>query len=167
MILAGDIGGTKTLLALYDWKDQRVEPIRQESYWSEDYGSLEEVLTEFLEEKSEGITDGDIHEELTKSEDLKTDPELSSSPTLTGACFGVAGPVLNNICRTMNLPWVIDGKKIAQHLDLKKVRLLNDLEATACGLLELQPDEARILKSFRACSDKRYPCVDCSGNRSG
>jgi glucokinase len=147
MILAGDIGGTKTLLALYDWKDQRVEPIRQESYWSEDYGSLEEVLTEFLEEESEGITDVDIHEEPTKSEESKTDPEPSSSPTLTGACFGVAGPVLNNICRTTNLAWVIDGKKIAQHLDLKHVRLLNDLEATACGLLELQPDELESLNS--------------------
>jgi glucokinase len=145
MILAGDIGGTKTLLALYDWKDQRVEPVRQESYWSADYGSLEEVLTEFLEEESESITDIEIEEEATKSEESKTYPASSSSPTLTGACFGVAGPVLSNICRTTNLPWVIDGKKIAQHLEIKEARLLNDLEATAYGLMELQPDELESL----------------------
>ena len=129
MILAGDIGGTKILLALYDWKDQRVEPIRQESYWSSDYGSLEEVLTEFLEDEPEDMADS------------------SSSLTLTGACFGVPGPVLNNICRTTNLPWVIDGKKIAQHLEVKKASLLNDLEATAYGLMELQPEEFESLNS--------------------
>ncbi|MDX1412186.1 MAG: glucokinase [Nitrospirales bacterium] len=145
MILAGDIGGTKTLLALYDWKDQRVEPVRQESYWSEDYGSLEEVLTEFLEEESEGIPDVEISQEPTNSEESKTSPEPSSSPTLTGACFGVAGPVLNNVCRTTNIPWVIDGQKIAQHLQMKNVRLLNDLEATAYGLMELHPDELESL----------------------
>jgi len=145
MILAGDIGGTKTLLALYDWKDQRVEPIRQESYWSADYGSLEEVLTEFLEEESESITEIESEDKPTESEESKTFPDSPSSPTLTGACFGVAGPVLNNICRTTNLPWVIDGQKIAQHLQIKNARLLNDLEVTAYGLMEVNPDELESL----------------------
>ncbi len=145
MILAGDIGGTKTLLALYDWKDQRVAPIRQESYWSADYESLEEVLTEFLEEESQAVTDIDNEEKPTENEVSATDSESPSLATLTSACFGVAGPVLNNVCRTTNLPWIIDGKKIAQHLQIKKARLLNDVEATAYGLMELQPEELESL----------------------
>ena len=50
MILAGDIGGTKINLALYDWEKGRVDPIREDTIWTADYESLEEVLTEFLEE---------------------------------------------------------------------------------------------------------------------
>ena len=145
MIIAGDIGGTKTLLALFDWKDQRVEPIRQESYWSADYASLEEVLTEFLEEESEEIPPSEIEEEATQRGESRKDSDSSSSPALTGACFGVAGPVLNNVCRGTNLHWIIDGKKIAQHLEIKQAHLLNDLEATAYGLMELQPDELESL----------------------
>ena len=147
MILAGDIGGTKTLLALYDWKDQRVEPLREESYWSADYASLEEVLNEFLEEDSKDFP-GIESEEAPSGQEGSTEPSnspSSGSPTLTSACFGVAGPVLNNISRTTNLPWVIDGQKIADHLQLKRVRLLNDLEATAYGLMELHADELESL----------------------
>ena len=48
MILAGDIGGTKTNLALYDWTTERVEPLRVESFHSGDYTSLEDILVEFL-----------------------------------------------------------------------------------------------------------------------
>ena len=48
MILAGDIGGTKTHLALYDWTGERIDPVRLETFHSADYASLDEMLTEFL-----------------------------------------------------------------------------------------------------------------------
>ena len=152
MILAGDIGATKTLLALFDWKDERVEPIREDSFWSQDYESLEDIITEFLEEdlyvsQSE---EGDEHEEEEDEQSgesaspagLSAD-EIRSS--LTAACFGVPGVVLKNTCKTTNLPWVIKGEKLCEHLDVTHVQLINDLEATAHGLLVLRPDELESL----------------------
>ena len=138
MILAGDIGGTKINLALYDWDKERVDPIREDTVWTADYESLEEVLTEFLEEPTSAEPDPD--DPLEGTEDSSTKPSSSESP-LTAACFGVPGPVLNNICRTTNIPWTIEGDKLAEFLKIPQVRLLNDLEATAYGLQLLQPDE--------------------------
>jgi glucokinase len=60
---------------------------------------------------------------------------------LTAACFGVPGPVLNNTCRTTNIPWTIEGDKLDDFLHIPQVRLLNDLEATGYGLQLLRPDE--------------------------
>ena len=136
MILAGDIGGTKVNLALYDWDKGRVDPIREDTVWTADYESLEEVLTEFLEEQSESDSD----ETLEDIDDSSTKSPSIESP-LTAACFGVAGPVLNNTCRTTNIPWTIDGDKLAELLHIPQVRLLNDLEATGYGLQLLRPDE--------------------------
>ena len=135
MILAGDIGGTKTRLALYDWKDRRVDAIREEFYYSHDYESLEEVLTEFLEEEPANAPDIEAEDTITEKEStVAPDSPSNSLPTLTSACFGVAGPVLKNLCRTTNLPWVVDGKRVAEHLKIRRAQLLNDLEATAYGL---------------------------------
>ena len=138
MILAGDIGGTKINLALYDWENERVEPIREDSVWTADYESLEEVLTEFLEEPTS--TESDLDDESEDEDDASTKAPPAESP-LTAACFGVPGPVLNNTCRTTNVPWTIEGDKLAEFLNIPKVRLLNDLEATAYGLPLLKPDE--------------------------
>ncbi|WP_447969443.1 glucokinase [Nitrospira sp. M1] len=147
MILAGDIGGTKTLLAIFDWKDSRVEPLREDSFWSQDYESLEEIITEFLEaEDSPPSSDSD--EEDEGSDESSATSQLSSAEiraSLTSACFGVPGPVINNTCKTTNLPWVIKGETLADFLEVKDVRLVNDLEATAHGLLVLRPDEVESL----------------------
>ncbi len=102
MILAGDIGGTKINLALYDWKNERVEPIREDSVWTADYESLEEVLTEFLEDSAS--TESDSDDEPEDEEGASTNTSSTENP-LTAACFGVPGPVLNNTCRTTNIPW--------------------------------------------------------------
>lgn len=138
MILAGDIGATKINLALYDWDKERVEPIREDTVWTADYESLEEVLTEFLEEPASEEPDPD--DPLEEDEDSSSKPTSSESP-LTAACFGVPGPVLNNTCRTTNIPWTIEGDTLAKFLKIPHVRLLNDLEATGYGLQLLQPDE--------------------------
>lgn len=112
MILAGDIGGTKTVLAICD-ADLRI--VRDATYASHDHASLEDILEQFLEAGDRG--------------------------NLSAACFGVAGPVVNGRAEITNLPWVIDGKVVAERLGGIPVTLLNDLQATALGMLVL-PDAA-------------------------
>ena len=68
-------------------------------------------------------------------------------PHLEAACFGVAGPVIQNHCQTTNLPWVVDGATLAKQFDIRDVKLLNDLEAMAHGILLLRPDELVILNA--------------------
>lgn len=140
MILAGDIGGTKINLALYDWNKERVDPIREDTFWTADYGSLEEVLTEFLEES---VSADSTPDEVVDDIDDSTSGNIPPSPPgpLSAACFGVAGPVLNNTSRTTNISWTIEGSKLAEFLNIPHVRLINDLEATAYGLQLLRPDE--------------------------
>ena len=138
MILAGDIGGTKINLAIYDWDKGRVDPIREDTVWTADYESLEEVLTEFLEEPE--ATEPDSDDLPEEEEDSDSSPSPSLSP-ITAACFGVPGPVLNNTCRTTNIPWTIEGDKLAEFLNIPQVKLLNDLEAMAYGLPFLEPEE--------------------------
>ena len=139
MILAGDIGGTKINLALYDWEKGRVEPIREDTVWTADYESLKEVLTEFLEDSDTAESDSD--EPTGEEENDSSKNTTSSESPLTAACFGVPGPVLNNTCRTTNIPWTIEGDALAEFLNIPQVRLLNDLEATAYGIPFLEPEE--------------------------
>ncbi len=142
MILAGDIGATKINLALYDWEKERVDPVREDSVWTADYESLEEVLTEFLEEPVKSPLEmEEAMEGKDFSSESSSEPEPISNFTITGACFGVPGPVLNNTCRTTNIPWMVEGDKLAEFLNVPQVRLLNDLEATAYGLQLLNPEE--------------------------
>ncbi|MCA9470655.1 MAG: glucokinase [Nitrospirales bacterium] len=148
MILAGDIGATKTLLALFDWTDERVEPIREDSFWSQDYESLEDILSEFLDQDEMAVPP-ELEEDGANSQDSPvSSPRLSGSEiraSLTTACFGVPGPVIDNACKTTNLPWLLKGETLAEHLQVKTVRLVNDLEATGHGLLVLRPDELESL----------------------
>jgi len=99
------------------------------------------MLTEFLvPPKSPTPLD-----ELDQANDENEGPLKESTPgeplKIDAACFGVAGPVLENFSRTTNLPWVIDGAALAKQFDIPQVRLLNDLEAMAHGILLLRPDE--------------------------
>ncbi len=144
MILAGDIGGTKTYLALYDWKEDRVEPAREEKFFNADFESFEEILSEFLAPPDEPSDDFEMEDD--------PDEESSSEPpaepldeTIDAACFGVAGPVVDNRCRATNLPWVIDGNTLTTHLNSQKVQLLNDVEALGHGILLLNPDETELI----------------------
>ena len=115
MIIAGDIGGTKTVLALYELESGKVKLFKQAVFPSKGHNSLEEILEKFLSnEKNFQIETG---------------------------CFGVAGAVLAGKCKTTNLPWELDEQKLAAFLKAKKVKLLNDLEAAAYGMLFLNPGE--------------------------
>lgn len=114
MILAGDIGGTKTVLALIETQaDGSLSVRREQTFASGDYPTFEEILQLFL------------------LNEVRVD----------AACFGIAGPVINQRCQTTNLPWLLDGEQLKTLLATEKVKLLNDLEAMAVGMLHLKADE--------------------------
>lgn len=116
MIIAGDIGGTKTNVALFDGEGERIgRVVVQQSFPSRDYGSLEAILAEFVS----------THR-----------PEV-----ITHACFGVAGPVVEGRVEATNLVWTVSDRKLAETLGVPSVLLINDLEATAYGIEELRPEQ--------------------------
>ncbi len=169
MILAGDIGGTKTRLALFEWTTERVEPVREETYPSRDYGALEDVLREFVDTPlarpaSPSGPDASSDEEPTA--DLQASGE-AAPPLITAACFGVAGPVMENRCRATNLPWIVDGNELAHAFSLGPVRLLNDLEAMAHGVVLLRPDELAVLNQGKAPGDKSVMALIAAGTGLG
>jgi glucokinase len=125
MLLAGDIGGTKTVLALYTQRGGELILAREVSVPSRDHAAFEDILTPFL-----GL----------------------EPPPLMGAAFGVAGPVVQGRCHTTNLPWVLDEADLAARLGCP-VRLLNDLEAAALGMLQLPPDQRVPLSTCRRARD--------------
>ncbi|MGD0959057.1 MAG: glucokinase [Methylomonas sp.] len=110
MILAGDIGGTKTVLALINHHPvQGLQCIHEQTFASTEFQDFDEILNLFL----------------------------VNSPIVTAACFGVAGPIIDQRCQTTNLPWILDGERLKIRLATEKVKLLNDLEAMALGMLYL------------------------------
>jgi glucokinase len=131
MILAGDVGGTKINLGVYRRDDSPagVTRERSEQFASEDFTNLVEVVRKFLR-----------HVDV-RAEDVES------------ACFGVAGPVLDNVTRTPNLAWEIDGYALAAEVRLAKVLLINDLVATAEGMLVLRPDQLATLQEGEADAD--------------
>ncbi len=156
MILAGDIGGTKTYLALFDWREARVEPVREERFLNADFDSLEEILEEFLRagagkgnaDNASGETGAETGTETGATSDAAADADVDISPSmpLRAACFGVAGPVIDNRCRATNLPWTIDGHALTETLNTSRVRVINDVEAAAYGVLVLNPDEIEMIQ---------------------
>jgi glucokinase len=145
MIVAGDIGGTKTHLALFDWKKERVDPVRFETFHSADYTSLEDMLTEFLGPAKSPTPIDDFTTEKRDAAEPEPERPEEELPKIDAACFGIAGPVIQNHSRTTNLPWVVDGATLAKQFDIPRVKLINDLEAMAHGILLLRPDEVEIL----------------------
>ncbi len=119
MILAGDIGGTKTVLGLFEESEDALTLVRDGTFPSRDYGSLEEILSQFL----------------------KAERGLA----LRAGCFGVAGAVIDGKARTTNLPWQLDEEALTAAIRAPRVKLLNDLEAAAYGMLYLKPDELSLL----------------------
>jgi glucokinase len=115
MILAADIGGTKTVLALYQAGENKLECVTKVTYSSKSFDTFYRLLDDFLSEQH---------------------------PTsLRAACIGVAGPVINGSCVTTNLPWSLNNAEIIKILGTQQVQLLNDLEAAAWGVLELSENE--------------------------
>jgi glucokinase len=112
MILAGDIGGTNSRLALFELNGDSLNLVVEKTFPSRRYPNLEAIAREFRA----------VHPQ-----------------SITHACFGVAGPVKHGRCEATNLPWVVDAQVLASELGLATVGLMNDLEANALGIAVLQP----------------------------
>jgi glucokinase len=114
VVLAGDIGGTKTSLGLFVRGKKRPEPLVVESFASREASRLE----------------------------ILVDPFLKSHPApISSACFGIAGPVINGRCKTTNLPWVVSETLLQSRFHWRHVRLLNDLAAAGLALPLLRRSE--------------------------
>lgn len=121
MILAGDVGGTKTRLALFDAEGGgRLRGHAERTYPSREHGALEEIVARFRR---------DVPAPIER------------------AAFGVAGPVKDGVSVTTNLPWIIEAKSLAALLKIPACGLLNDLEANAWGLGELGEEDTVTLQA--------------------
>lgn len=122
MILAGDVGGTKTNLGFFEatWLRERValNSVVEQTYASRKHASLDEIALRFI-----------------------ADHKL----TISIACFGVAGPVQNGRSHATNLPWLIDGRQLAAELKVADALVINDLEATAFGVAALGSNDFAVL----------------------
>src|SRR5690242_3771881 len=117
-VLAGDIGGTKTLLGLYRVEGGVPTLLREKLYTTRDFKALEEVTRDFL----------------------------TSASAIDAACFGVPGPIIGGVSHATNVPWTMEEGALARALGVPGARLINDLEATAYGMLQLEDSEIALLQ---------------------
>jgi glucokinase len=122
-VLAGDIGGTKTAVAVVEIGPRRLSSVREEVFASAEFPSLERILEVFL-------------------------AGVRARPAV--AAFGVAGPVREGRAKVTKLPWVIDERRVARSTRIRPVRVLNDFVAAAMGLKYLSPRQVLPLRRGRA-----------------
>jgi glucokinase len=122
MLLAGDIGGTKTLLGLFEPGGRRPQPVAVDEFTTLDYGGLEAIVQEFLD--NHGVAARDVQ----------------------AASFGVAGAITDQVGRLTNVPWSVSAAELRRELRIERVYLLNDLEALAYGVTVLGPGELAVLQ---------------------
>jgi glucokinase len=121
LILAGDVGGTNTRLGLFEITRGRFRLLSEKTYLSKNYKGLENILVNFLKGQRE----------------------------IVAACFGVAGPVTEEVIVATNLPWWIEIQSLQKLLSLKKVEVINDLVANAYGISVLKKGDLGILNAGR------------------
>lgn len=115
IVLAGDLGGTKTNLCFFRATDDKLEALESKKYPSDDFPSCIDVLKQFLADTQQSKVDR--------------------------ICLGVAGPVLNGKVELTNIGWSLDTEEMKTALNVEKAALINDLEATAYGLAGLGPED--------------------------
>lgn len=130
MILAGAIGPTKTVLALCDASEAGARIVRSERFASQDLASLDKAFDSFLRER-------DIE-------------------ALYGACFGVAGPVVDGTARVTNLGWLVDAAHLSKKFGIA-VTLINDLQATALGSLVVPAEKFAVLQQTSSPPERIEP----------
>ncbi len=125
VVLAGDIGGTKTILRLVEvTQDQdcpQLKLLHEQNYPSQDYPDLVPIVKAFLD-------------------------EADYSGDVARACFGIAGPVVNNSSQLTNLSWSLEGRRLADELMIEAVTLINDFAAIGYGVLGLQAEDLHVLQ---------------------
>lgn len=119
LILAGDIGGTKTYIGLFRKKGILLEMVRCAKLVNAGYSGVEEIISSFLKE--------------------------GEAPEVGTSVFGIACPVISNRCRLTNLDWVVDGTEIRKRFGFDKFKLINDLVATAWGVDLLSERDLQIM----------------------
>ena len=122
MVLAGDIGGTKTFLGLFDPQSVRPRSIAVSEFTTLEHADLASIISTFLKQ------------------------QRPPAPQLRAACFGVAGPVNANTAVLTNVPWRVEGAAIASGFDIPHVALLNDVQAMAYGVPLLEHSELHLLQ---------------------
>ncbi|MGF1577397.1 MAG: glucokinase [Cyanophyceae cyanobacterium] len=128
-LLAGDIGGTKTILRLAHQDPMgSVTSLWEKRYSSSSYSSLIPIVRTFLQE---------IPTEVRA--------QCPDDPQPHRACFAIAGPVVKETAQVTNLPWQLNSRELAQALDLKQAHLINDFSAVGYGLLHLDPQDLHTL----------------------
>ena len=119
-ILAGDVGGTKTWLGLFDAGPPRPEPIETARYATLDFDGLAGLVARFLD-------------------------DAGARPTPAAACFGVAGPVRDGVSQLTNVPWAADAREIRERFGMASVHLLNDMEAMGWAVPRLAAHELAVV----------------------
>ncbi len=122
MVLSADIGGTKTNLAICRGTPAALEVVAEANYLNREARGFDELVERFLSE---------------------------TRLRAVSACFGVAGAVVDGRCDMPNLGWRLDSQELAGRFDLERVKLLNDLEATALGIDTLPSESLFTLNSGR------------------
>lgn len=122
MLLAGDIGGTKTFIGLFDRATPRPAAIDTRSYRTPDFADLTAIARQFLKDSGRTVRD------------------------IESACFAVAGPVVGRRARLTNVPWTVDADAICRDLPVPQSHLINDLEALAWSVPLLGSDEIETLR---------------------
>ena len=120
MILAGDVGGTKVDLELYQFDKGQLTSAHSRKFHARDFPGLVEIVNAFLQECKQ---------------------TLGQPIDVLAACFGVPGPVRHGRLKLTNLPWMLDSAKLAVDLKIEHVFLINDLEANGYGIAELTPEQ--------------------------
>lgn len=133
MILAGDVGGTKVVLALFESGVGTLEKVREQTYPSRDAPSLDAICLDFLGRR----------------------PDVA----VRYACFGVPGAVVAGTCKTTNLPWTLSEAELADKLKIPRVKLLNDLQAAGYGMLGLDDTELAVLNPGRTVKDSNRAVI--------
>ena len=128
MLLAGDVGGTKTRLGLFKVARGRPPQVAAREYTTRQFPSLAAMINDFRQ-------------------------AAGSSNTIDAACFGVAGPVIGNAGYLTNVPWRVDGDEIAGTFGISRVSILNDLEALAHAVPVLDRSELHTLQDGRFRAD--------------
>ena len=121
MILAGDLGGTKTHLGLFERAPRRPRPVVVREYPTHEFDGFSAILDAFARDVSERLE-------------------------IEAAAVGVAGPIVDQHAHLTNIPWDVSAKDIGTHLKVRRVALLNDLEAMATSVALLEGDEVVVLQ---------------------
>jgi len=127
MILAGDVGGTKVHLALYNFEGGKLAPVRDHKFPAADFSCLDDVVKAFL-------------------------PDAAEKQKVAAACFGCPGPVRDGRLKLTNLPWTLDTRDLQRSLGMEHIFLINDLEANGYGIPELAEDKVFTLHAGDAAS---------------